>query len=161
MGFWDLFQYALTVQLILVVATHIRRIVRPASLFSVLLCYLMSVSCHLLNLSFVGYFSSTGSTTTTTSSRTKGNNSINGEKVEMIFALSSFSISLLALSFLLLIYFVEAAMWLRTSFLPLLKSVKVFYTKKQPQSQNLIPLPNVVAPGIDLRGKVLQNQGSE
>lgn len=156
MGFWDLVSFGLTAQLVLTVWTHIRRIVKLHSLFTVVLCYCLSTFLHLLHLSLVAYLSqqSVGE-----SSNDHGNKKFvtGSEKAELVFALSPFSIALLAMTFLLLIYAVEALTWLKTSFVPLIKSIKCFYQKVNKQKRILEPSIEVQPPGIDLRGKILKS----
>ncbi len=161
MAFWDLVSYGLTFQLLLTVGSHVRRILRINYAVTVALCYMLSIFCHLLHLSIVSFFATLNNTT----SNNNNNDAVgdDDDRVEIVFPLNPLSISLLALVFLMLIYIVEAAAWFRVSFVPLLKSIKVFYHKLP---SNTVPVQSihqvqpatfVTPPGIDLRGKALSS----
>jgi hypothetical protein len=155
MAFWDLVSYGLTLQLFFTVWTHVRRILRVSYAITVILCYSLSIFCHLLHLSLSSFIATLNN---------HNNVADDGdERIEIVFPLNPLSVSLLALTFLLLIYIVEAATWFKVSFVPLLKSVKVFYHKlpsntNPPQSIHQIQAVTFVTPpGIDLRGKALSS----
>ena len=151
MGFWDLISYGLTVQLIITVSTHVRRIIKFNSLFTVLLCYCLSTFFHLVHVSLMSYLGQ--------HEHYDSSSSLSGrDQAELVFPLSPLSISLLAFTFLMLIYVVEAITWCQTSFVPLLRSIKYFYHKLNKQKRKVEASIDVQPPGIDLRGKILKNQ---
>ena len=154
MGFWDLISYGLTVQLIITVSTHVRRIIKFNSLFTVLLCYCLSTFFHLVHVSLMSYLGQHDEHYYDSSS----SSSSGRDQAELVFPLSPLSISLLAFTFLLLIYVVEAITWCQTSFVPLLRSIKYFYHKLNRQKRKVEASIDVQPPGIDLRGKILKNQ---
>lgn len=153
---WDLISYALTAQLLFLVAGHARRSVSSlAGILSLARNFFLSVLCHLLAVFVASYLESSSSAEATASADAPIPTSAVEESVYP-FQISAGSVALLTFALLLAESFLDAVAWIDAVFIPMVQGVKNgFYFEWKDRRRVLEPLAVAHAPGVDLRGKMM------
>ena len=138
-GLWEIVSWALTIQLVLLVGSHLFRVTNFATLSLLARSLLLSLALHGVAIALAAQLAAiSGSPADGTS----------------VSPLTSFSVIMLAFAIALTSCCIEGAVWVQRVFVPLVRCVESFYYRVHVDRVALVPVAVAQAPGIDLRGKV-------